>query len=80
MNIADRNAELDKARALKVTIEQAEARLDVVDDEEGTLKNSLQEAPSGVSSPDQGGHAYTARDGTQRPDQRASGNAQHHRT
>ena len=44
MNLADRNAELDKARALKVTIEQAEARLDVVDEEEGSLKDELQEA------------------------------------
>ena len=44
MNLIDRNAELDKARAVKGQIAQAEARLDVVDDEEGTLKDELQEA------------------------------------
>ena len=44
MNLSDRNAELDKARALKVTIEQAEARLDATDGQEGALKDELQDA------------------------------------
>ena len=44
MNLTDRNAELDKARALKVQIEQAEARLDATDGEEGAAKDALQEA------------------------------------
>ena len=44
MNLTDRNAELDKARAVKVQIEQAEARLDATDGEEGAAKDALQEA------------------------------------
>ena len=44
MNITDRNAELEKARIVKNQIEQFEARLYVVDDEEGALKDALQEA------------------------------------
>ena len=44
MNLTDRNAELDKARALKEQIRQAEARLDATDGEEGRLKDELQEA------------------------------------
>ena len=44
MNLTDRNAELDKARALKVQIAQAETRLDATDDEEGALKDELQAA------------------------------------
>ena len=44
MNLSDRNTELDKARALKLQIEQVEARLDGIDDEEGAAKDALQEA------------------------------------
>ena len=44
MNFTGRNAELDKARAVQEQIAQAEARLDATDDEEGTLKDELQEA------------------------------------
>ena len=44
MNLADRNLELDKARALKVQIAQAETRLDAMDDEEGALKDDLEDA------------------------------------
>ena len=44
MNLADRNTELDKARALKGQIAQAEARLDATDGQEGALKDELQEA------------------------------------
>ena len=44
MNLTDRNAELYKALALKKEIAQAESRLDATDDEEGTLKDDLQEA------------------------------------
>ena len=44
MNLTDRNLELDKARALSVQIAQAESRLDAMDDEEGALKDELQEA------------------------------------
>ena len=44
MNLTERNGELTKARALKEQIAQAEARLDATDDEEGTLKDELQEA------------------------------------
>ena len=44
MNLEERNAELDKARALKEQIAQAETRLDATDGEEGTLKDELQEA------------------------------------
>ena len=44
MNLTDRNLELDKARALKGQIAQAEFRLDATDGEEGTLKDELQAA------------------------------------
>ena len=44
MNLTDRNAELDKARALKEQISQAEARLDATDGVEGKLKDELQAA------------------------------------
>ena len=44
MNLTDRNLELDKARALSVQIVQAETRLDTMDDEEGALKDDLEEA------------------------------------
>ena len=44
MNLTDRNAELDKARALKGQIAEAESRLDATDGEEGTLKDELQAA------------------------------------
>ena len=44
MNLIDRNAELDKARGIKAKIAQAETRLTELDDEEGTLKDELQEA------------------------------------
>ena len=44
MNLAERNAELALARALKEQIAQAETRLDATDGEEGKLKDELQAA------------------------------------
>ena len=44
MNLADRNLELDKARAISVQITQAETRLDAIDDDEGALKDDLEDA------------------------------------
>ena len=66
MNLTDRNAELDKARALKEQIRQAEARLDATDDEEGRLKDELQEARREFQALIKAGAAHPSRGGAQR--------------
>ena len=68
LNLTDRNAELDKARALKVQIAQAESRLDATDDEEGNAEGRTSGRPQRVRCSNQDWRAQPACGRSLQPD------------